>query len=178
MPDIDALRNRGAEHIWKAFGGRVAARAPTEVRELLSNVYGANSRGGVNARAAAAGLGVSERTIQRWAKLNKLPSNKNGERAMRVWKESPKVRAARMNPRRESKMRNKGTTLEFKGIIRVSKDLRRRRINIDLTGEETGVVLDSLLAGNDERAHAALEDIFSDAFRGDVELAIQSLSTR
>lgn len=179
MTDEDDVRDPGTEHIWNAIGGRVAAREPDDVRELLSEVYGTNSRGGVNSRAAAADLGVSERTVQRWVKQGKLPSNENGEHARRVWKESPEARAARMNPRRESKMRNRGTTLRFKGVIKISSDTRNTRtrsVDVALTAEQAGDILDALLAGNDEAAHAALEDIFGDAFGGDVELAIQSLS--
>lgn len=177
--DDGTERPSGTEHIWQAVG-RDAAAEPGDVSVLLSDVYGRNSRGHVNAKAAAADLGVSERTVQRWVKQGKLPSNDNGERVRRGWKESPEARAARMNPRRESRIRSKGTTVQFKGVIRISSDKRNhqsRPVNLELTPEQAGDLLDALLAGNDEAAHAALEDAFGDHFGGDVELAIESLST-
>lgn len=164
--------------LWGAFG-RDAAREPGDVRTLLSDLYGANRRGGVNARAAAADLGVSERTVQRWVKADRLPENANGQRARADWHRSADVRAGRMNSRRESRLRSKGTTIRFTGVLMISRDKRRRKdLPITLTGEQAGDILDALLAGNDEDARLALEDAFGDALGGDVELAIEALATK
>lgn len=164
--------------LWAAFG-RDAAREPDDVRTLLTDLYGANRRGGVNAKSAAADLGVSERTVQRWVQTDRLPDNTNGKRARSDWHRSVEVRAGKMNSRRESRLRSKGTTVRFTGTLTISRDKRRRTdLPIILTGEQAGDILDALLAGNDEDARLALEDAFGDALGGDVELAIEALATK
>lgn len=168
----------GGQQLWAAIG-RDAATEPGDARALLTDLYGTNRRGGVNTRAAAAALGVSARTVQRWVKTGRLPENANGQRARRDWRASGQARAARMNPRREARLRNRGTNITFKGLITVSRsDRRRRSVSLELDGEQLGAILDALLAGNDQAAHDALEDAFSEALGGDVELVIESLSTK
>jgi len=164
--------------VWAAFG-RTAADEPTDVRTLLSDLYGTNQRGGVDAKTAGAELGVSARTVQRWVKADRLPQNANGTKARSDWRASADVRAGRMNARREQRLRSKGTTIRFTGTLKVSTDSRKRTdLPIELTPEQTSDILDALLAGNDEDARIALEDAFGDALGGDVELAIEALETR
>lgn len=60
-------RLRGS--IFQALTGRtgdVSGRPDGDVRQMLVAAYGEGKRGGVDTRAAAEGLGVTQRTVQRW----------------------------------------------------------------------------------------------------------------
>lgn len=173
----DDFHRGGAEHLWQAMG-----RAPTETapREILSDLYGSGPKGGLNTKAAAADLGVSERTVRRWAHEG-IPAHTTGDQVRSQhtdWQASPEGREAKMNPRREQRIRSKGTTVSFAGKIKISRDIRRRAVSVALTGEQMGPILDALLAGNDAAAQDALEDAFGDVFGGSLSLAIESLSTK
>jgi hypothetical protein len=53
--------------VFSAVTGRPGDVSGTgDVRDMLLAAFGVGPRGGVNTRAAAAGLGVSQRTVQRW----------------------------------------------------------------------------------------------------------------
>lgn len=168
----------GQDHVWAAFG-RPQATEPTP-REVLTDLYGTGPRGGLNTKAAAAELGVSERTVRRWAHTG-IPSNAHGQ-ALKTqhqdWQHSPEGREAAMNTRRESRLRGRGTTLSFTGVIKISSDVRRRSTDLVLSAEQVGPIIDALLAGNDDAALDALEDAFGDAFGGSVSLAIENLHTK
>lgn len=148
--------------------------AEPEPRDMLRDIYGSNARGGVDAKAAAEDLGVSERTVRRWAK-DGIPSHAKGagvRESHQQWRASPEGRQSAMNTRRESRLRSRGTTIRFKGRVKVSQEWRKRDIEFPISSEDAGDLLDALLAGNDE---AAL-DIFADAmgdgfFGGDVAVA-------
>lgn len=165
------------DKLWQGVG-RVEDSEP-EPRDLLRDLYGENARGGVDAKAAAADLGVSERTVRRWAK-DGIPEHSKGgavREQHEQWRNSPQGREAKMNSRRESRLRSKGTTIKFDGRIRISGDERRRKANIPIDGEAMGDILDALLAGNDGAARDALNDAFADFFGGDVDFDLDSLET-
>lgn len=154
-----------------------AADAGSMVRDL----YGSSPRGGPNTRAAAEALGVSQRTVQRWIKtgMPKRPSEaaerlKGGHQA---WAGTPAARRARLSPRREARLRHKGTSMVFFGTIAISGDRRRRSTTVDITGDQMGRMLDAALANDDAAAHRALEDAFGAAFGGSVSLTIEQLET-
>lgn len=173
----DEQQSEDLGKLWQGVG-RVDDREPA-ARELLIDLYGANARGGVDAKAAAAELGVSERTVRRWAK-DGIPEHAKGaavREGHREWRNSPDGREAKMNTRRESRLRNKGTTIKFNGRIKISGDNRHRKVNIPLDGEAMSDILDALLAGNDDAARDALNDAFADFFGGDVDFDLDALET-
>lgn len=163
--------------LWHGVG-RVDDSEP-DARTLLSDLYGTNARGGVDAKAAAADLGVSERTIRRWAK-DGIPSHSKGEnvrQSHQEYRNSAEGRAAGMNSRREARLRNSGTTLSLNGMVKISGDKRHRKVNIPLDGQAMGDILDALLAGNDLAARDALDDALADFFGGEVEVDLDALET-
>lgn len=178
-PTGPAFSRGGHERIWEAFG-RVDADAEPPPRDVLTDLYGTGPHGGLNTKAAAADLGVSERTVRRWAKQG-IPAHQAGEQLRaqhQDWQASPDGREAKMGSRRESRLRNNGTTLTFTGVIKISGDVRRRTTTIPINGGHAGAIIDAILAGNDTAALDALEDAFGDRMGGSVSLAIESLSTK
>lgn len=163
--------------LWKGVGR--ADQGEPDAKTLLGELYGHNARGGVDAKAAAAELGVSERTVRRWAK-DGIPAHAKGadvRERHQEYRRSPEGRSAAMNSRREARLRNKGTTLSLNGMVKISGDKRHRKVNIPLGGEAMGDIIDALLAGNDTAAREALDDALADFFGGEVEVALEALET-
>lgn len=151
---------------------------------MVESLYGRTARGGPDTRAAAADLGVSQRTVQRWIKDGLPAARSAGADQLAAghdqWKNAPEGRRAQLSPRREARLRNQGTSMVFFGKIAVSSDPRnaaRRSTTITIGGEQMGAILDAALAGDDRGAHAALEDAFGEAFGGSVSLEIGSAET-
>lgn len=60
------------------FSGLTGSKAPApdgrgDLRGMITSIYGKNARGGPDTARAAKGLGVSQRTVQRWLKGTNAP---------------------------------------------------------------------------------------------------------
>lgn len=168
--------------VWAALSK--SSQTSTNPEQMVRDLYGVTRRGAPDTRAAAAALGVSQRTVQRWIRAGRLPvrARTGGpaelQQRHRAWKASPEGRRAALSPRREARLRNKGTTIRFLGVISISADRRRRSTSVLLSGDQMSRILDAALAGDDVAAHEALEDAFGESFGGSVTLSeIGSLST-
>jgi hypothetical protein len=174
-------RRTRAEALWDAVR-KTPEKAPAP-ESMVRDLYGVTRRGTPDTKTAAEQLGVSQRTVQRWLKqgLPRRPRSTGPDRlrqAHRAWKASPAGRRAALSPRREARLRNKGTSMVFYGTVRVSADQRRRGTTVTIGGQRMGQILDATLAGNDQLALARLEDAFGDAFGGSVTLVdIEQLDT-
>ena len=176
-----ATNNGPGGPLWEAM--RKSPEQPAGPSQMVSDLYGVTPRGNPDTRAAAEDLGVSQRTVQRWLQRG-LPSRSRSGGAEQLasghrgWRDSAGGRRAALSPRREARLRNKGTTIQFLGTITISGDRRRRSTAVPIDGAQAGRILDEILAGNDPAAHQALEDAFGDAFGGSVTLSdISSLNT-
>lgn len=133
------------------------ARAPSTNQNMraLEDRYG---------RAEAARrAGVSERTWRRW-RAGGRPSSKNAANL------ADEARAARVNPRREARLRNRGAYLRMTATVGGGtpgarrKNARQRSIgeagfeSIHLSGDQMGEILDRWEAGDDAGALDALRD--------------------
>lgn len=172
-------RRSRAEALWAAI--RKTPERPATPRSMISEVFGLTPRGTPNTRAAAAELGVSQRTVQRWIKEG-MPTRSAAadDLAQRhaTWLDSAEGRRARLSTRREARLRNKGTTMVFYGRVRVSADDRRRGTTVTIDGDRMGGIIDAELAGNDQLALSRLEDAFGESFGGSVTLVeIEQLDT-
>jgi hypothetical protein len=175
----DTPKRTKAQALWDAVR-KTPEKAPTP-ESMVRDVYGVSRRGTPDTRAAAQQLGVSQRTVQRWLKEG-MPRRSPAADALaqrhRGWRDSAAGRRARLSTRRESRLRNKGTSMLFYGKVRISADERRRGTTVTIDGERMGRMLDAALAGNDQLALAELEDAFGDAFGGSVTLVdIEQLDT-
>lgn len=173
-------RPKNSDRIWQA-----AAPEPTRLptpRVMLTKMFGKGLRGGVNTKAAAEQLGVSQRTVQRWIKDRKIPESMAGQSLKsqhQAWKNSPKGRTAALGRKRLGELKDT-KRIGFTGDLRISSDIRRRT-NMQVEGftqDQLDNLLDALAGADDSRAHAALEDLISKSasWGGDVEIRIDKVS--
>ena len=175
----DQPRRSRAEALWDAV--RKTPEKTSTPESMVRDLYGETRRGTPDTKAAAEQLGLSQRTVQRWLKQGmpkKSSAADNLNQQHGTWRNGPAGRRARLSPRREARLRNKGTQMVFYGKVRISADERKRGTTLTVDGERMGQILDAALAGNDQLALARLEDAFGDAFGGSVTLVeIDQLDT-
>ena len=156
-------------HIWR---GLVAANRanPTErnvpVGKALSAAYGTRN-GRPDTNAAAAALGVSQRTVQRWVKAGKFPSTPAGAQAAEAG------RQAQMPPTREKRYRKQGALLGYRGKVIISNDNRNNRVrhfNYQLSPDEISRIIDAARNDGEAAALTELENTVGGMFGGSVSL--------
>lgn len=175
----DQPRSR-SQAMWDAI--RKTPEKPPTPESMVRDLYGDTQRGTPNTRAAAEQLGVSQRTVQRWLQHGVPTRSEAAENLTRrhgSWRDTAPGRRARLSGRRETRLRNKGTSMVFVGKIRISSaDERRRGTTVLISPERMGSILDASLAGDDKLALNRLEDAFGDACGGSVSLVeIDELNT-
>lgn len=153
--------------LWRALSRH--KDVPANVRDQVGQVYGVDSRGRPNTRAAAEALGVSQRTVQRWIRADHAPANSHGQELQRRhtdWQTSPAARSSQIAAGRLNRLRSQGTTLRIAGTFQISSDKRARTLAIEMTGEQMSKILDAALQGDDRAAHQELEDALGDNYFG------------
>lgn len=179
MPDNKTPAPRGlvkdaskgfSRSFWEAITGNPRQRP---LRDQLKQMFGKNARGGPDTAAAAAELGVSPRTVQRWLQKGAVPKSPRGQQytqTRQAWEGSAAGRQRRRTTADEKKLRTSGGVIAFRGNVQVSKDRYFRTVNISVDTAEAAGVLDALRAGDDAEAHRILEDAFGQACGGSVSL--------
>lgn len=148
--------------LFAALTGRPEAvtGAGADVTGLLQAAFGTGARGRVNTRAAAAELGVSQRTVQRW--IAGEGRQRNRPRADHLKSLRTKARQAASTQRgrrqaiastRQSARSRYGARLNIKGVMGPSRAgtdyLRDRRILLQMTPEAVEGLLDAYEQGGD-----------------------------
>jgi hypothetical protein len=140
---------------------RRARPAPGSAAEHVQALEQRHGREGARER-----LGVSERTMRGY-RAGGTPSKANAERL---------ARSARINPRREARLRNRGAYVRMSGAMGGGtpgarrKNTRHRTIgaegysSIHLSGEQMAEILDLWEAGSDEEALEALREAIADEY--------------
>jgi hypothetical protein len=140
---------------------RQARPAPTTAAESVRVLEARYGREGTRAR-----LGVSERTMRRY-RAGGRPSRANAARLDRL---------ARINPRREARLRNRGAYVRMSGNIGGGTPGARRRntrhrtigaegySSVHLSGEDMSEILDRWEAGDDEGALEMLREAIADEY--------------
>ncbi|MDN5803468.1 MAG: helix-turn-helix domain-containing protein [Microlunatus sp.] len=156
---------------------------PPTPAAVLTRLYGTGPRGGLNTRAAAADLGVSARTVRRWAHQG-IPASAGGRQlqtAYQNWETSPSGRAVTLEGVEAGK-RDQPMAITFRGKVIISDDPRNntnRSLSFALSPAETNLLLDAGRTGGEPDLHAALEYIAaSKGFGGSVSLDIIDLNIR
>jgi transcriptional regulator with XRE-family HTH domain len=119
-------------------------------------------------------LGVSDRTLRRY-RAGGTPSRANAARLAEETRTAPEVRRAAVNPRRESRLRNRGAYVRMTGDIGVTRDpryKRRRTIGesspIHLDGPVMAEILDAYELGDDNAALELLREALDDEYVGGI----------
>lgn len=167
LPGEIGSERRGSRRIFDAVRDRVAH---PRAKRLVSETYGVGPRGGPDTAAAAADLGVSRRTVQRWIQKGLPKGSPHGSELQQKWENSPAGRRASISP---SRVRSYpyGANFQVRARIWVSGDRRNgtpRAYSDVLTAVEMEEILEAVRAGDDERAHGVLES--HRGFGGSVQL--------
>ena len=156
---------------------------PPTPAQVLTRLYGTGPRGGLNTRAAAAALGVSARTVRRWAQQG-IPASAGGQQLQttyQAWEASPAGRAVTLEGVEAAK-RGQPMAIAFRGKVIISNDPRNninRSLSFTLSPAETNMLLDAGRVGGEPNLHAALEYIAAGkGFGGSVSLDITDLDIR
>lgn len=147
-------------------------------KTMLGRRFGKAKNGHPNYDKAAADLGVSKRTIQRWVKNGAPAKSKAGSQAaseMASWSDSPEGRRSRLSPRREQRLRQ-GFQAKVSGVFKISDDPRPRRdVGFDISAEHANAMFDAYLAGDDAAVAHALNDAAADGFGGSVNVQVHGI---
>jgi hypothetical protein len=166
------------EMIAVAMTGRVPPEI-TDPREAIEYLYGKNSRGNPNAKAAAEDLGISERQIRRYITTDlEKRAHPKGDNAAKIAeatatandtrKSDPTWRQSQMPPSRQKRFEKKGLTLSFDGRLRYSKDSRDRTLSdLNISPEDAAALAQAWVSGSAQAYTRALEDAINAAYLGD-----------
>lgn len=167
----------GSDKIWPAISR--ASAAAKSVADMVKDLYGSGPKGGPDYKAAGEALGRHPSTIRSWNRTG-LPRSGSAvdlKDNHSSWSSGPEGRRDSLNSRRESRLRNSGTSLVISGRFRVSdgEDNRGvRTVSVTLSGARMNAIMDALLAGDDARAHRILEEAVGDKGFGatpDIDIA-------
>lgn len=152
----------GSDKIWPALS-RVSAAAKS-VADMVRDIYGAGPQGGPNYEAAGSDLGRSVSTLRTWNREG-IPAGSDAAPKLTDshirWAAGPGGRTGAINPRREARLRNSGSSVIITGTFLVSDGETprgSRTVGVKLTGDQMSGILDALIAGDDAGAHRLLEE--------------------
>lgn len=139
-------------------------------------------------KAVAERLGVSPRTVERWvtsAGQQRKPSGSTLDKMRDAVRTAPELRRQALSPRREARIRNKGSYVRMSATIGATSPIpggqdlqfsgRPRTIGGDadrplhLDADHMSAILDAYLAGDDEGIRDVFQDALGDAYYGSVE---------
>lgn len=129
-------------------------------------------------KAAAADLGVTQRTVQRWVKAEREGATRNARPA-------PATKAVRLRVAAQKGMRRNG--VQIKGKVEAGpgrRYLNKRDLSkansgtgITLTPDQTAAILDQLNAGNDEAAEELLNEYVGENYMSGGEWEFGEVTT-
>ena len=174
-PFDEAAQGRSIFH---SFGPKqVRPRVSTMLRDLFGR-----GRDGKrpDTKAAAAGLGVSQRTVQRWIKDGPPKNSASLSQLRSRWQDSPAGRRRQLDPATRQKLSQRQIVGgQAYGRIYISQDRRNgspRGFTFALEGEDARAMLEAMQNGDDAAAYNAWLDGISKGFGGSVDqLEIEEL---
>jgi hypothetical protein len=99
--------------------GDVSGEVGGDVRGQLLAAYGTGARGGLNTRAAAKDLGVSQRSVQRWVRGENRPSGTHQQALAKRSRQAATTRAGRRRSLSHARQRRE---TRYGGRVSVSGD--------------------------------------------------------
>lgn len=165
--------------LFQAFTGRSGAqtsgKAPGDVRGMLNTLYGTSRQGhaAVDTRAAAKGLGVSQRTVQRWLKNDSKPAGENLAKLAKKSRQAATTKRGRAQAVRRTSnalYRKNGVKVEVRGWQGPTNDpeyKRNRRATQNISPEQYEQLMNAYAEAGDEGAMAYLEGVFHEKYVND-----------
>lgn len=150
-------------------GGDVSGRPDGDLRTLLQTAFGEGRRpGGVDTRAAAEGLGVTQRTVQRWlAGAGRQSHGASPEHMKAIARKARQAASTQAGRRaataavRQGPLPRTGARLTVRGMqgpMRSGSDYRRTRaVDFDLEPGDVDGLLSAYERGGDRAAVGWLE---------------------
>jgi hypothetical protein len=159
--------------LFSAVTGRAGDVSGTsdDVRGMLEAAFGPGPRGGVNTRAAAKELGVSQRTVQRWLAAEgrqrsrpRIDHLKDLTKRARQAATTKQGRRGALSPARKDSMSRYGAKLVVRGQQgprRAGRDyIRYRRTDLVLDPADVEALRDAYEAGGDKAFMGWMENHF------------------
>lgn len=141
---------------------------PSEMVQSAEKVLG-------NKKLVAQRLGVSERTVQRWASGEGKPRWGNAAKLKNFVRNDPDMRRAQLAPLREARIRNQGSKVKATGDMGVTaagkKYRRERTIEVELSPDAMTDIMEKWLEGKDDDALDALNEALGNEYVSGFELA-------
>lgn len=139
----------------RALVGARQAKLPA-VQDVRGSLLTAFQRkdGSIDTRRAAVELGVSQRTVQRWAKGTSRPKIVHQEGIRKA------VRVSMVEGRRGARQQTQGAKVELTAVVQISGDTRVRKIGhqagIRLSGDDMAKIQEAYARGGDAAVNKAL----------------------
>lgn len=129
--------------VYEALTGRPHIDGTAPFSDLVERLVQALG----TAKAAARVLGVGDTTLYRWRRGRQTPKA-GGTVIARA------IRRVELAPVMERDVRSKAVTMHVRGVVRVSRDVRTRTINLglDVSRQRTSNFVSNWLADDDSRA--------------------------
>ncbi len=149
--------------------GDVTGRPDGDLRGMLQAAFGEGRRpGGVDTRSAAQGLGVTQRTVQRWlAGADRQRHQANPQHLKAIASRARQAASTQRGRRtsvadvRQGPLARRGARLSVRGVqgpIRAGTDYRRlRRVDVELQPEDVDALLSAYERGGDRAFVSWLE---------------------
>lgn len=177
LDQLDEVDQRGIRTFIDSLGTeQPRPKAGTMLRDLYGR--GRDALKPDTARAAAA-LGVSRRTVQRWVQQGRLPAPGRSPHADQVrtqWADSPAGRARRIPADTRRKLTAGAPVLgRVTGKVWVSSDSRNgsdRTFSVHFDADEAASFYQAMINANDEGAYAAFHAATVRGFGGSVDVHV------
>ena len=158
---------------WRYLGGLIENTPRPQARTMLRDLFGRGSRdrSRPDTAAVAEALGVTQRSVQRWVRDNKLPAGRRAELQAR-WDDSPAGRKRRISQAAQNAFRS-GSQMAavVHAKIEISDDRRNgkdRYFTLTFGSEDSSALMNAVLAGDDAEAERIWEGALESGFGGGV----------
>lgn len=162
--------------LFQGLTGRAGTPGAGTVRDMLTAAFGTTSRGRLDTRSAAEGMGVSQRTIQRWvADESRKERSKPRPSHLSALKVRARQAASTKKGRRQASSETRQRFAQRKNVkLSIAgnqgpavggKDYSRKRTTtLDISDQDVQSLLDAYEQGGDKAAQSYIENLYGDRY--------------